>query len=195
MVAFEKQDNSGRRAKMASFRERFMAWWEGLEPTPSAEGPPPPRNPRYEVPQQHWETARLRLIQEVWGEGFSSPGGAELILNMVKLFGLDPAMSVLDLGAGLGGGARTMADGFGVWVNGLEADAQLAEAGMAVSTKAGLAKRAPIQTFDPENLDGKPKSVDCVFSKEFLYRVKDKAGLLRTIESLLKSRGQILFTD
>ena len=150
---------------------------------------------RYEAPQQRWETSRLKLVQEIWGEGFSSPGGTEHILNMIKFFGLNPAMSVLDLGAGLGGATRTMSERFGVWVTGLEADPDLAEAAMALSTKAGMAKKAPISHFDPETFTHKPKSIDCAFSKEFLFTVKDKPAFLRTVENLLKPRGQFLFTD
>ncbi|HEY5598091.1 MAG TPA: methyltransferase domain-containing protein [Kiloniellales bacterium] len=183
-------------AKM-SFRERFMAWWDGYE-LPAVGKPVTPRpthDVRYEAQQQGWETARLRLVQDVWGEGFSSPGGAEHVLNMVKFFGLDPAMSVVDIGAGLGGATRTMCEGFGVWVNGYEADKDLAEAAMALSVKAGMAKRASIVPFDPDNFTHKQKSADCVFSKEFLYTVKDKKEFLRAIEMIMKSRGQFLFTD
>ncbi|MFQ5774267.1 MAG: methyltransferase domain-containing protein [Kiloniellaceae bacterium] len=180
------------------FRERFLAWWEGYEliggrraPAKAVSGHPV----RYEAPRQYWETSRLRLVQEVWGEGFSSPGRNDHILNMITFLGLDPAMSVLDIGAGLGGATRAMCQKFGVWITGLEADETLAEAGMALSTKAGLGKKAPIVAFDPESFEYKPKSIDCVFSKEFLFTVEDKPTFLRTIENLLKSRGQLLFTD
>lgn len=181
-----------------SFTERFIAWWEGYE---LATGRPAPmgaaaiHDVRYARASEHWETTRLQLAQQVWGEGFIGPGGEEQILSMIKLFGLDPAMSVLDLGAGLGAATRCMSDNFGVWVSGLDSDPQLVEAGMALSTKAGMAKKAPIQLFDPGNFDLKPNSVDCVFSKEFLFTVADKRVFLKAVENLLKSRGQLLFTD
>ncbi len=189
----ETRDSSAK----ASFRERFMAWWEGYEP-PAAPAPrpqAPTHEVRYETEKQRWETTRLSLVQEVWGEGFSSPGGAEYVVDMIKFFGLDPAMSVLDLGAGLGGATRTMCESFGVWVNGFETDNNLAEAANALSHKAGLAKRASIAAFDPETFTLKAKSADCVFSKEFMYTVKEKKEFLTTIEMIMKSRGQLLFTD
>lgn len=182
-----------------SFRERFMAWWEGYE---LATGRPAPtklkksgHDVRYEQEKQHWETTRLKLAQQVWGEGLIGPGGEEQILSMIKFFGLDPAMSVLDLGAGLGGATRCMVENFGVWVSGLEADPDLSEAGMALSTKAGMAKKASITYFDPNNFEMKPNSIDCVFSKEFLFTVENKRVFLKEIENLLKGRGQFLFTD
>lgn len=197
-VASLKGESSDPDTKL-SFRERFLAWWDGYDtPKPRAprpKAPTPTHEVRYETPEQRWETTRLRLVQDVWGEGFSSPGGAEHVAEMVKFFGLDPAMSVLDLGAGLGGATRTMCESYGVWVNGFEADKNLAEAANALSLKAGLAKRASIAAFDPATFMRKAKSADCVFSKEFLYTVKDKEEFLRTVESILKSRGQLLFTD
>jgi len=181
-----------------SFRERFMAWWEGYEPPPRDVPPAASAGThqvRYAAAEQRWETTRLRLVQDVWGEGFSSPGDAEYVIDMAKVFGLDPAMSVIDIGAGLGGATRTICEQFGVWVNGFEADKDLAEAAHAFTLKAGLAKKASIELFDPDNFDRKPKSADCVFSKEFLYTVKDKKEFLKTIEKIMKSHGQLLFTD
>jgi len=174
-----------------------MAWWEGYEPPSASQprAPKPTHEVRYEVDQQQWETTRLRLVQDVWGEGFNTPGGAEHVLNMVKFFGLDPAMSVIDIGAGLGGATRTMCESFGVWVNGFEADKGLAEAAMALSVKAGMAKKASVAAFDPETFTLKAKSADCIFSKECLYTVQDKKAFLSTVEAAMKGRGQLLFTD
>ncbi|HSR73113.1 MAG TPA: methyltransferase domain-containing protein [Kiloniellales bacterium] len=201
MVAAAKKAPGATSAKAKpSFRSRFKAWWEGYELAATAQGPPKPladktHEVRYTRVQQRWETERILLAQEVWGEGYTKPGGDELTLTMVKVFGLNPAMSVLDLGAGLGGATRAMAEHFGVWVTGLESDPQLAEAGMALSVKHGLAKKAPIETFDPAAIDLEGKTFDCVFSKEYFYAVADKEALLRSLAGLMKAKGQLLFTD
>jgi 2-polyprenyl-3-methyl-5-hydroxy-6-metoxy-1,4-benzoquinol methylase len=186
----------------ASLRERFMAWWEGYELGPHATPRPQPAAAqsyghavRYERNRELWETSRITLVQQVWGEGFTTPGGADHIMSMIKYFGLDPAMSVLDIGAALGGAGRLMSGKFGVWVSGLEIDPQLVEAATALSTKAGLAKKAVVEQFQPDSFSYKAKSIDCVFSKEFFFTVRDKMAFLRTVEILLKPRGQLLFTD
>lgn len=182
-----------------TLKERLRAWWEGYDlmpgRRPKAATDVPSHDVRYEAGPLEWETARIRLAEALWGEGFLTPGGPDYVLSMIKFFGLDPSMSVLDLGAGLGGATRTMCEKYGVWARGLENDPQVAEAGMALSTKAGMAKRAPIEQFEPETLDLKPKSIDCLFSKEYLYRVEHKRELLRALENGLKARGQFLFTD
>lgn len=184
-----------------SLRERLSAWWEGYDllDTPAAPAaaavPEIPQVVHYEPPKQHWETSRVTLVQQVWGEGFASPGGRNHIIELVNILGLDPAMRVLDLGSHLGGAARTMCEKFGVWVTGFEVDEALVEAGMGLSVKHGMGEKAPIQIFDPATFEHKQASVDCVFSKEFMFTVKDKNKFLKTIEDLLKPKGQFLFTD
>ena len=113
----------------------------------------------------------------------------------MKPFGLDPAFTVIEVGAGLGGATRTIADHFDIWMTGLEADREVATAGMELSTMAGLAKRAPVHYFDADNYQFRESSIDCVFSKESLYLVEDKKRLLSEIINMIKPRGQILFTD
>ncbi len=191
------QAQDGRDA--GSLCERFRAWWDGYEILEPSEEPAPEPEREHaehdEAPRQYWEPSRVRLVQDLWGRGFSSPGGRDHILTMVNIFGLDPAMTVLDLGAGLGAAARFMCEKFGVWVTGFEADAALAEAAMALSVKAGMGEKAPINVFDPKAFEHKARSVDCVFSKEFLFTVANKPKFLKAVENLLKIKGQFLFTD
>ncbi len=190
------------RAKIP-FRLRLKAWWEGYDlelrrkevDAAALDLQEKKHEVHYEAPKFDWETARIALVQEVWGPGFVGPGGEEAILNLVKPLGLSPAMSLLELGARLGGAARIMADHFGVWVTGLEADSRLVDAGTELSTMAGLAKKASIKSFDPEHFEAQPKSFDCIFSRDFFFTVEDKDRLLKMIEFALKDRGQLLFTD
>ncbi|MGF1611892.1 MAG: SAM-dependent methyltransferase [Kiloniellales bacterium] len=175
---------------------RLKAWWEGHElevrhkPQSNATRQAPPQ-PDF----KRWSEPHIEFLQAVWGEGFLTPGGEAGLLKLVKPFGLNPAMSLLDIGAGLGGPARLMTKTFGVWVTGLERRPRLAKRGMELSTKAGLEKKAPIVQFDPETFDGKAKSYDCVFSKECFFAVEQKERLIETIGKLLKDTGHVLFTD
>lgn len=197
-----------------SLKQRLLAWWEGYDPAAlagrgdaPAEAAPaatPGRKPAAEAPggRPHtdrlgrplWSANRIQVAEKIWGEGFATPGGTDHIPTLVKPFGLNPAMSVLDLGAGLGGSTRAMAKAYGAWITGLEYNPVLTEAGMFRSHKAGLARQAPVQGFDPEAFRW-PKRVDCIFSKEMLFTVKNKDGLIDAIEACLKPRGQLLFTD
>jgi len=179
---------------------RLKAWWDGSdlilrrrEGGAGEDDAPPVGGER--DPTLVWQTARVRLLQEVWGEGFWVPGGRAESLRQVSLFGLNSKMSMLDLGAGLGGPARTCVEEYGVWVSGLERDLELAAAGAALSTLAGLAKKAEIAGFDPDGFQGSTRGFDCVLVRDVLFAVADKARFLKLVDGALKPRGQLLITD
>jgi SAM-dependent methyltransferase len=137
----------------------------------------------------------MKLAQWLWGTGFSSPGGDAFILELVKPFGLTPAMSMLDLSAGLGGPARAIARSFGTWVTGLERDPAIAAAGMQLSKQADLEKKAAISPYDPETVEFRKNAFDCVLARNATYAVTDKERLFQAVLQGLKSRGQLLMTE
>ncbi|PWC54603.1 methyltransferase domain-containing protein [Azospirillum sp. TSO22-1] len=192
-------------------KTRLHAWWEGYdlaglkrrkgedpaESAPAATAKPagkPPEAGQNRWGKPLWNATRIEVAERLWGKGFSTPGGTEHISYLVKPMGLNPAMSALDLSAGLGGASRTMAQQFGCWVTGLEASPLLAKAGMERSHMAGLDKRAPIEGYDPERFSF-PKRVDGIVYKEGLFTVRDKDQMFDGIEASLKPRGHLLITD
>lgn len=192
----EKSNGGPTSVAKIPFRMRLKAWWDGYDLSLRIkEKAAKSHDVSYQTPKPDWETAQIAALQEIWGSGFSGPGGADYILHLIKPFGLNLKMSVLDLGAGLGGPARVMNDKFSVWVTGLETERAFAEAGMELSTMAGVAKKAPISVFDADQFEGKPGSYDCIFSQEFLYKLQDKDRMLSTLSAMLKDKGQLLFTD
>lgn len=182
---------------------RLKAWWAGEEllvrRKDSGEGPSEVEAPasarQTDVPTKRWDASRIRLAQDVWGKGHVAPGGDPYLVRLVKPLGLNPSMSACHLGAGLGGAGRALAEAFGVWVTGLEADPALAAAGMALSEKAGMAKKAPVHHIEIESYEFNENTIDALVSKEALFEVEDRARLLRQAVSGLKQRGQVLITD
>lgn len=77
-----------------------------------------------------WPPERIALTDRLWGEGFATPGGAEYVIDFFQLLDLSEKRGLSNVGAGLGGPARVMTKEKGVWVTGLEALAELVEAGM-----------------------------------------------------------------
>jgi SAM-dependent methyltransferase len=180
-----------------SFKVRFKAWWEGYElstepaaPAPAAAAPAAPPA----APLPLLDRPETKVQQQIWGEGFTQPGGAGFILTMVKPFALNPSMTVMDFGAGLGGGTRAVSDEFKIWVTGFEADPVLAEAAQELSTRKG-AKKAEIKAYRAAEFQPKPGSYDCIFSHASLHRLEEKSKLLGLFERALKSRGQVSITD
>ncbi|AWJ83388.1 phosphoethanolamine methyltransferase [Azospirillum sp. TSH58] len=203
-------DHAG--APRITLKTRLHAWWEGydlsgLKGKGGEEGgkPPSAAAPAQPAARGHgpglnrwgkplWSATRIEVAEKLWGEGFNTPGGHDHIPYLVKPLGLNPAMSVLDLSAGLGGTSRTMASKYGCWVTGLEASESLAKEGMIRSFKEGLEKKAPIETYDPENFSY-AKRVDAIVYKEGMFSVDGKDQLFDGMELALKPRGHLLMTD
>ena len=179
---------------------RLRAWWEGEdfepeEPAPVAETVSKPA-PAAEAPSpEEWTQARQEIVQKLWGEGFSTPGEAEHIKMLVKPLGLTAKQSIFDINPGLGGTSRVVAEDTGAWVTGLEADNDLAAAGMELSVMGGMAKKAPIQYFEPPKIDIRERTMDAMISKEGLYTLPEKEILFDEVYKALKPIGQLLFTD
>jgi 2-polyprenyl-3-methyl-5-hydroxy-6-metoxy-1,4-benzoquinol methylase len=183
-----------------SWKSRLKAWWEGydlsaLQRQMALRRAQTSRLAANDsIANDKWQLDPIEVVERLWGYGFHTPGGDDHIPTLIKPLALDSTMSVLEVGAGLGGVARLMATQSGAWVTGLEADPQLAAAGMHRSIEKGMEKQAAIHVFDPERVTI-DKRYDVVFSKEALFRIKRKNELLEAAVAALKPNGQLLFTD
>ena len=201
-----------RKSRYARFRRRFHAWWEGVELPPEeedagadaqpllldTEAPPGDERDWPESAAERaklWPIRRIEAAELIWGSSCILPGGVDYTVLLAKPLGLTPALSLLDLAAGLGGGTRALAEAFGVWVTGLERDRDLAAEGEERSNRSKFAKKAPVRGFDPEKFELKKRSFDCIFARELFCSVNDKQALFQALQRGLKDRGQLLFTD
>lgn len=180
------------------FLAKLVAWGRrGKEDAGRAKSAQPLRPPARGARKSEPPLDGPTLAQWLWGAGFHIPGGEEHVLDLVKPFALNPAMSMLYIGAGLGGGARAIAAKFATYVTALESDEALAKRGMEMSTLHGMQKRAPVSGYDPHALDLRPHSFDCILSRQSTYTLadKDKEPFLQTLTAALKPRGHLLLTD
>lgn len=201
-----------RHSRYSRLRRRLHAWWEGIDLPPDADNDQPGRlgepllldtkaPSERDFPESAaeraklWPIRRIEAAELIWGEDALLPGGADYSVTLAKPLGLTAALSLLDLTGGLGGSTRALAQAFGVWVTGLERDGDLAREAHARSTQAKLEKKAPVREFDPDNLELKRQAFDCIFARELFYTIADKKRLLMALQSGLKDRGQLLFTD
>jgi SAM-dependent methyltransferase len=173
-----------------------MAWWRGKKAPAPAKSAQPARA-RAEAPHEEPPLDGSTLAQWLWGAGFHIPGDETHVLSLVTPFALNPAMSMLYLGAGLGGGARAIATKFATYVTALEVDEMLAKRGMEMSTLQGMQKRAPVATYDPKTLELREHSFDCILSRQSIFTLpeSDKELFLKLLISSLKPRGHLLITD
>ncbi|MBL8837059.1 MAG: methyltransferase domain-containing protein [Alphaproteobacteria bacterium] len=188
-----------------SMGKRLHAWWEGYdlppaEPAAEAEGsrattPPPDGGVIAATAPDPWSKSRIKVAEMIWGDGFNFPGSADHVVELVKPFGLTKEKSLLDLGCGLGGGTRAIAKEFGTWVEGMEQSPALARAGMEMSEKAGLGKKATVVAYDPAKVHFTPRRYEAAFARMVLWQLADKKRLLGEIDKGLKPQGQLTFID
>jgi cyclopropane fatty-acyl-phospholipid synthase-like methyltransferase len=191
---------------------RLKAWWEGYD-TDDIKKRITERQPADEAKQEAaqtfeapkapataenldpWDNATVDIAQYIWGKGFCGPGGPDYIVSLSKLLALSPEMSMLQIGAGLGGPARVLVDRFGVWMTGFEESQNLGDKGRKLSKMAGLEKKAQLEQYEPETFDGFDRKYDRALSKEALYTIEDKAAMIAKIEDKLKPGGLFLLTE
>jgi SAM-dependent methyltransferase len=137
----------------------------------------------------------LTIRQRLYGRGYVIPGDAAWVLELVEPFRLGAASSLLDLAAGLGGPARTLAQAFHARVTGIERDHDCAQQGNAISAALGAAHLVRIKPCDPESLELDAARFDCALGREASYAVAEKERFLRVVAQSLRARGQIVLTD
>ncbi len=102
---------------------------------------------------------------------------------------------MLEIGAGLGGGARTIAGKIGTYVEGFDLNADLVKRANELSMMEGLEKKAAIKAFDPESLELRPNYYDAALLRETLTGIDDKTTVIEKVLAALKPRTSIVVAD
>lgn len=171
---------------------------EGAQPTEQQakkesvfKAPRPPQGPQ----DPAWPRERVRLMDRMWGLGHVLPGGDEHIVDLFRVFSPNNSMSMLQIGAGMGGDGRALAHAFGVWVTCIEQSEVLVESGMKESYKHGMEKKVPVVAFRPDRLKLRPNGFDVVFSRLGIHTLPDKELTVAQMAEGLKPSGQMLLVE
>jgi 2-polyprenyl-3-methyl-5-hydroxy-6-metoxy-1,4-benzoquinol methylase len=192
-------------------RNRLKAWWEGYDGQEydawlaarsrhktGHQKPELGRSARRKAGVRReaaWKQNRIDIANLVWGEGYCGPGGPQHVIDLVKLLGLTPEMSVLMIGGGLGGPARVLAKEFGCYVDAIEQSKELVVAGNEISLVAGLSKKAAIDHYDFGRCQAFKRKYDAAISTEALFTVENKPGVLKAVQMALKPCKLMVVTD
>ena len=141
-----------------------------------------------------WPSARVGVVDRLWGEGFLYPGGAEETLRLAKPLGLSPASSLLLLGAGGGGPTCCIANSLGVWVSGYEENVRLAALANERNLRAGLTRRAQVETWNPRSPQFALHYYHHAIAIEAL-RGAPPQPMLAAVSLALKPSGQFVLLD
>lgn len=137
----------------------------------------------------------ITFLEELWGDGFLSPGGPEEVARVLE--GIDLAgKRVLDIGCGAGGITAALARDYGAAeVVGIDVEEPVCEAARRQAEKCGVAERVRIELVTPGPFPFADASFDIVFSKDSIIHIPDKAFLAGEAFRVLKPGGWFVASD
>lgn len=119
--------------------------------------------------------------------------GTKAVEEAISALGLKAGMRVLDIGAGLGGPARYIAERTGAHVTALELQEDLSAVGEDLTRRCGLSTRVEHRCGNV--LDGVEGNFDCIVSMLCFLHIPDRARLFSVCRSALKIGGSIYIED
>nr|WP_321253943.1 methyltransferase domain-containing protein [uncultured Ruegeria sp.] len=137
----------------------------------------------------------INFLEELWGEGFLSPGGPEEVARVVE--GIDlKGKHILDIGCGSGAIAVLMAQNFGAGkVTGIDVEAPVCAAARERVKRAGLEEKVEILEVTPGPMPFEDGTFDVVFSKDSIIHIPDKAAMAAEAFRVLKPGGRFAASD
>lgn len=142
-----------------------------------------------------YDDKHIGFLEELWGEGFLSPGGPEEVARVIE--GVEIAgKHVLDIGCGSGAIAVILARDFGAAkVTGIDVETPVCEAARRRVKAAGLSDRIDIVKVDPGPMPFADATFDVVFSKDSIIHIPDKAAMASEAFRVLKPGGRFAASD
>lgn len=122
-------------------------------------------------------------------------GGADATEQLVGQFAPGPHTRVLDIGCGIGGPARFIAERYGAHVTGVDLTPEFIEAARELSQLVGLESRTSFEVGSVLDLPYEHESFDMVVMLHVGMNIPDKTALFREVSRVLSSDGRFLVYD
>jgi len=120
-------------------------------------------------------------------------GGREATRSLARFAALQEGMHVLDVGSGLGGPARALAEEFGCRVTGLDLTEEFCLAAEMLTVRVGLGDRVTFRNGNALEMPFQDEEFDLVWSQSTLMNIQDKRGLISEIHRVLRRGGRLAF--
>jgi sarcosine/dimethylglycine N-methyltransferase len=121
--------------------------------------------------------------------------GLAATADLAKLAGITGEMSVLDIGSGVGGPARSLAASYGCRVTGVDLSEPFVDAARYLTERTGQSGQVSFQTGSALALPFDDGSFDVALLQHVAMNISDRAGLYREIRRVLKRGGRLATYD
>lgn len=116
-------------------------------------------------------------------------GGKNATRALADLAGLQPGTSVLDIGSGVGGPARTLASEYGCQVVGIDLTDEFVEAAALLTDKVGLRDRVTFRKGSALDLPFGDGTFDVVWSQNTFMNIEGKEAAIGEAVRVLRPEG------
>lgn len=121
--------------------------------------------------------------------------GLAATADLANLAGVEAEMSVLDVGAGVGGPARFLAATYSCRVTGIDLSEPFVEAARYLTERTGQGRQVSFETGNALDLPFDAGRFDIVFLQHVAMNISDRARLYREIRRVLKPAGRFATFD
>lgn len=122
-------------------------------------------------------------------------GGRDATLELARLAGLTAGARVLDVGGGVGGPARTLAQAFACSVTVLDVTPEYCELGVWLNARTGFSSLVVFEIGDAQAMRFLPHSFEVVWTQHSTMNLADKAAFFRACRRLLVAGGRYAFHE
>ncbi|HWJ99688.1 MAG TPA: class I SAM-dependent methyltransferase [Xanthobacteraceae bacterium] len=121
--------------------------------------------------------------------------GRKATLELAEYLNLDASFDVLDIGSGLGGPARTLAETFGCHVTGIDLTQEFCDAATTLSGWVGLSDRVDFQQGDATSLPFDDAMFDAAMTLHVAMNIAAKDRMYAETKRVLKPGSRFVIYD
>lgn len=121
--------------------------------------------------------------------------GRAATLELAQAAGLDSTKCVLDVGSGVGGTSRCLAQQFGCHVTGIDLTEEYCRSAAMLSSRIGLAHLTKFRQGDATQLSFPDQTFDVVWTEHVAMNIPDKTQLYQEMYRVLKPGGTLAIYD
>ena len=121
--------------------------------------------------------------------------GRTATVDLAALLALDGHERILDLGCGIGGPSRYLAESFGCRVTGLDLTPEFCRVAGMLAERTGLADKVDYRVGDALAMPFPAESFDVVWSQSVAMNIADRDRLHAEIRRVLKLGGRHAFSE